>query len=316
MSDPEGARPRETRIAAIQALLDDYDALLGDGVTEATQPAVRREAVAALADLQADSARCAALEQERDEARKIVAAVNNSVIGSEGYFTEPSCVDAIEQSKASSNAAYSRARDAEAQSAALRHGLEQLLEAAERYRIHSTLQLEEDVPTEQRLIVAREAARALLAAQREPEPTTKASEVLGDMDSVGPLTIAPGKPKIGESMGLSENLIVAPPTSARHEQEPSQNRALARLDELAADPRLQQPGWADRGSQPLDARAIAAVRRFLAYEWAVVPCQDGGLQVERHHSGCDLEIVFAADGTVDDVFAQRAPSPSEPEPPE
>jgi hypothetical protein len=42
-------------------------------------------------------------EGERDAARAIVARVNNSVIGSHGYFTEPSCVDAVEKLKAHSN---------------------------------------------------------------------------------------------------------------------------------------------------------------------------------------------------------------------
>lgn len=43
------------------------------------------------------------MTQERDEARQIVAKVNNSVIGSDGYFIEPSCVDAIEVLKTSAN---------------------------------------------------------------------------------------------------------------------------------------------------------------------------------------------------------------------
>ena len=42
-------------------------------------------------------------KQERDKARQIVARVNNDVIGSEGYFVEPSCVDAIEALKSHSN---------------------------------------------------------------------------------------------------------------------------------------------------------------------------------------------------------------------
>lgn len=44
-----------------------------------------------------------ALRAERDEARQIVANVNNSVIGSQGYFTTPSCVEAIESLKMNSN---------------------------------------------------------------------------------------------------------------------------------------------------------------------------------------------------------------------
>lgn len=43
------------------------------------------------------------LQQERDEARGIVAKVNNEVIGSDGFFTEPSCVEAIGNLKFESN---------------------------------------------------------------------------------------------------------------------------------------------------------------------------------------------------------------------
>jgi chromosome segregation ATPase len=43
------------------------------------------------------------MTKERDEARAIVADVNNSVIGSHGYFTTPSCVEAIENYKVIAN---------------------------------------------------------------------------------------------------------------------------------------------------------------------------------------------------------------------
>lgn len=52
-------------------------------------------------------------EQERDEARAIVANVNNSVFGSQGYFVKPDCVMAIEELKMASNQLRQRAQQAE-----------------------------------------------------------------------------------------------------------------------------------------------------------------------------------------------------------
>lgn len=45
----------------------------------------------------------ALLLQERNAARSIVADVNNSVFGSQSYFTSPSCIDAIEDLKMRAN---------------------------------------------------------------------------------------------------------------------------------------------------------------------------------------------------------------------
>jgi hypothetical protein len=49
-----------------------------------------------------------ALRAERDEARQIVANVNNSVFGSQGYFTTPDCVSAVADLKRQCNAAEQR----------------------------------------------------------------------------------------------------------------------------------------------------------------------------------------------------------------
>jgi hypothetical protein len=67
--------------------------------------------------------------QERDEARAIVAAVNNEVSGSHGYFTVPSCVEAIGTLKASANRAIHE-RDQQAGAlVTLREALEKALTA-------------------------------------------------------------------------------------------------------------------------------------------------------------------------------------------
>ena len=52
--------------------------------------------------------RLSAVEAERDEARQIVADVNNEVIGSHGYFTKPSCVEAVQKLKFYFNRDHSR----------------------------------------------------------------------------------------------------------------------------------------------------------------------------------------------------------------
>lgn len=66
----------------------------------------------------------ARLTLERDEARAIVADVNNAVIGSQGYFTTPSCVEAIDKLKEHSNRTVRRAETAEEEVARLQAELD------------------------------------------------------------------------------------------------------------------------------------------------------------------------------------------------
>lgn len=75
---------------------------------------IREGAIAAIREvLASQEEELRSLREERDEARAIVADVNNSVIGSQGYFTKPSCVDAIEEVKFAHNRACRRAESAE-----------------------------------------------------------------------------------------------------------------------------------------------------------------------------------------------------------
>jgi len=55
------------------------------------------------------------LVAERAEAREIVSKMNNTLIGSYGYFTEPSCVEAADSLKRSANKAVHRAEKTEAE---------------------------------------------------------------------------------------------------------------------------------------------------------------------------------------------------------
>lgn len=57
----------------------------------------------------------AAVTAERDAAREIVAKVNNTVLGSYGYFTKPDCVEAIDNLKAVSNDHWQQLTEAHAE---------------------------------------------------------------------------------------------------------------------------------------------------------------------------------------------------------
>jgi hypothetical protein len=76
--------------------------------------------------------------------------------------------------------------------------------------------------------------------------------------------------------------------------------ALVRLEDLAS----LAPGWDSYGAQSIQADATIAAVRFLASVAAafplisgpsIVPLADGGLQVEWHRAGIDLEIAFSDD---------------------
>ena len=69
-----------------------------------------------------------------------------------------------------------------------------------------------------------------------------------------------------------------------------------------------QPGWdGDDGHtcRSISPEAIATVERF-----AVVPCSNGGVQVEIHRDRFDIEIRIAPDGRVESAFVcAEAPNP-------
>ena len=85
---------------------------------------------------------------------------------------------------------------------------------------------------------------------------------------------------------------------------PQQDERFARLAELKGN-------WDSYGGLPIDAAAMERAKAWLRNA-AVVPCSDGGVQLEWHSEGCDVEIVFRADGTTE-AFAEeigsRGPTP-------
>lgn len=83
-------------------------------------------ALKAEAETETLRAELARLQRERDEGREIVAKVNNEVLGSYGYFTEPSCVEAVGNLKLDANRQYQELEKLRADVARLRHLAHQL----------------------------------------------------------------------------------------------------------------------------------------------------------------------------------------------
>ncbi len=55
-------------------------------------------------------------------------------------------------------------------------------------------------------------------------------------------------------------------------------------------------GWDNYRGEPISAAALDAVASF-----SVVPCSHGGVQIEVHRDGFDIEIEIAADGRISGV---------------
>jgi len=60
--------------------------------------------------------------------------------------------------------------------------------------------------------------------------------------------------------------------------------------------------WDTYGGAPIDPRAIQAAKEWLAAA-QVVPCSDGGMQIEWHHLDADVEVTFKPDGRIDVAWA-------------
>ncbi len=61
-------------------------------------------------------------------------------------------------------------------------------------------------------------------------------------------------------------------------------------------------GWDSYGAPPIDPRAIDSVEKMY-----VVPCSSGGVQLEVHRDGWDIEIEFRPDGTIKSVLICQEP---------
>lgn len=78
------------------------------------------------------------------------------------------------------------------------------------------------------------------------------------------------------------------------------SNAIGRLEDLAS----LAPGWDSYGAKSVAADMAMAAVRFLAdvavaspgvHEPSIVPLSDGGIQVEWHRCGIDLEVAFSDD---------------------
>lgn len=82
----------------------------------------------------------------------------------------------------------------------------------------------------------------------------------------------------------------------------------ATQDAIANCTRLPH-GWDSYGGEPTTQAAAVAALRFLdalRTAPAVVPCSDGGLQLEWHTAGYDIEVAFGTDGGIE-FWAVEAP---------
>jgi hypothetical protein len=74
--------------------------------------------------------------------------------------------------------------------------------------------------------------------------------------------------------------------------------AMGKLAELPAN-------WDSYGAPPISADAMLRATVWLRNA-QVVPCSDGGVQLEWHSEGCDVEITFRADGSTEAWAQERA----------
>jgi hypothetical protein len=58
------------------------------------------------------------------------------------------------------------------------------------------------------------------------------------------------------------------------------------------------PGWDGEGGKIISIQAMETVGNF-----ATVPCSDGGIQLEIHQDGWDLEIEIAPTGKIKSILA-------------
>ena len=71
------------------------------------------------------------------------------------------------------------------------------------------------------------------------------------------------------------------------------DKALAEIEAL----RNLGPSWDSYGAPPINRAAInkaVDLKRGLSGRWSVVPCSDGGVQLEQHDGGFDIEITIRA----------------------
>jgi hypothetical protein len=68
--------------------------------------------------------------------------------------------------------------------------------------------------------------------------------------------------------------------------------------------RALRPDWDNEQAPKIGEAAISTVERF-----ATVPCFHGGIQLEIHQDGWDIEIEILVDGRIKSVLVTQEPKP-------
>ena len=61
-----------------------------------------------------------------------------------------------------------------------------------------------------------------------------------------------------------------------------------------------KPNWDSYGAPRISRDAISTIEHF-----ATVPCSDGGIQLEIHRNGFDIEIEVGPDGAIQGALVAR-----------
>ena len=76
---------------------------------------------------------------------------------------------------------------------------------------------------------------------------------------------------------------------------------------------LLENNWDSYGGKPITQFALAEAQLLLkalsgiqAVDPSVVPCSNGGIQLEWHRNGYDLEIEISPEGEVSEMFCAEA----------
>ena len=70
--------------------------------------------------------------------------------------------------------------------------------------------------------------------------------------------------------------------------------------------RTLRPGWNSLGGVPISEAAIHTAEVISSHDPAIVPRSNGGVQLEWHTDGLDLEVVIAPDGRLEADVGGRA----------
>jgi len=78
---------------------------------------------------------------------------------------------------------------------------------------------------------------------------------------------------------------------------------------------LLKDNWDSYGGKPMAELALAEANHFInafkaigAVDPFICPCSNGGVQLEWHRNGYDLEMEILPDGSMGEVFCEKSSS--------